>query len=220
MARMARVIAPGIAHHITQRGNRRQPTFFGESDYKIYLQLMSESCNRYHVEIWAYCLMPNHVHLVAVPETEDGLSRAIGEAHRKYTRMIHFREGWRGHLWQGRFTSYPMDNIHTIAAVRYVELNPVRAGLVERPEEWPWSSVRAHLTGEDDVLVKVAPMLGEIGDWSRFLMESVNADIFRRNESTGRPLGGADFIQHLGITLDRVLAKRKPGPKHRESSEI
>lgn len=216
---MARVIAPGIAHHITQRGNRRQLTFFCESDYKIYLQLMSEFCNRYHVEIWAYCLMPNHVHLVAVPETEEGLRRAIGEAHRKYTRMIHFREGWRGHLWQGRFASYPMDNLHTIAAVRYIELNPVRAGLVERPEEWPWSSVRAHFAGEDDALVKVAPIQGEIGDWSRFLMENVRADIFRRHELTGRPLGGADFIQHLERTLDRVLIKRKPGPKHCEGSD-
>jgi putative transposase len=109
-----------------------------------------------------------------------------------------------------------MDNIHTIAAVRYIELNPVRAGLVERPEEWPWSSVRAHFAGKDDALVKVKPMQGEIGDWPRFLMENVRADIFRRHELTGRPLGGEDFIQHLERTLDRVLVKRKPGPKHRE----
>lgn len=215
---MARVIAPGVAHHITQRGNRRLLTFFCENDYKVYLQLMSEFCNNHKVEVWAYCLMPNHVHLIAVPETENGLRRAIGEVHRKYTRMIHFREGWKGHLWQGRFASYPMDNFHTIAAVRYIELNPVRAGLVKHPYEWPWSSVRAHLAGEDDVLVKVLPMLEEISDWSRFLEDNAEIEIFRRHELTGRPLGREDFIRDLERKLKRVLIKRKPGRKPCEST--
>jgi len=109
MARIARVIAPGLPHHVTQRGNRLQQTFFEPEDYQAYLALMAEWCGKLHVQIRAYCLMPNHVHLIAVPETEEGLARAIGEAHRRYTRRINFREGWRGHLWQERFASFPMD---------------------------------------------------------------------------------------------------------------
>ena len=105
MARMARAVAPGV----TQRGNRRQQTFFNDEDYQSYLELMAQWCEKYKVEIWSYCLMPNHVHLIAVPETKDGLKLAIGEAHRRYTRRINFREGWRGHLWQGRFSSFMMD---------------------------------------------------------------------------------------------------------------
>jgi len=109
MARIVRVVAPGIPHHITQRGNRRQQTFFNDDDYRAYLSLMAEWCNKYDVGIWCYCLIPNHVHLIAVPKTKDGLNLATGEAHRRYSRRINFREGWRGHLWQGRFASFMMD---------------------------------------------------------------------------------------------------------------
>ena len=109
MARIARVIAEGCPHHITQRGNRRLPTFFSDDDYEAYLVLLAEHCGACGVAVLAWCLMPNHVHLVAVPKTEDGLARALGETHRRYTRLINFREGWRGTLWQGRFASYPMD---------------------------------------------------------------------------------------------------------------
>lgn len=109
MARIARVVAPGLPHHITQRGNRRQQTFFEDADYQLYLELMAEWCVRCGVAIWAYCLMPNHVHLVAVPQDPEGLRRAIGEAHRRYTRHVNFRQQWRGHLWQDRFASFPLD---------------------------------------------------------------------------------------------------------------
>jgi putative transposase len=102
MARLARVVVPGYPHHITQRGNRREPTFFCDGDYATYIDLMAHWCAEWKVEVWAYCLMPNHVHLIVVPESEEGLYRAIGEAHRRYTRHVNFREGWRGHLWQGR----------------------------------------------------------------------------------------------------------------------
>ena len=130
MSRIARVVAAGIPHHVTQRGNRRQPTFFGDDDYHAYLELMAQWCRRCGVAIWAYCLMPNHVHLIAVPKSEDSLRRGIGEAHRRYTRRVNFREGWRGHLWQGRFASFVLDEDYLLAATRYVELNPVRARLV------------------------------------------------------------------------------------------
>ncbi|MBU1168707.1 MAG: transposase [Proteobacteria bacterium] len=150
------------AHHITQRGNRRQQTFFNDEDYLAYIEMMSEWCMRYHVSVWAYCLMPNHVHLILVPETKDGLNLAVGEAHRRYTRRINFREGWRGHLWQGRFSSFIMDERYLLACTKYVELNPVRAGLVKRPEDWPWSSARPHITGKDDILVNIKPLLGQV----------------------------------------------------------
>ena len=106
MARLARVVIPGMPHHITQRGNRRQPTFFGEEDYAAYRELMGQWCRECGVEIWAYCLMPNHVHLIAVPQSEEGLRLAMGEAHRRYTRRGNFRGGWRGHLLQGRFAPF------------------------------------------------------------------------------------------------------------------
>ena len=133
MARIARVVAPGYPHHITQRGNRRQETFFCDDDYRAYIELMSEWLAKHKVEVWAWCLMPNHIHLIAVPQIQEGLARAIGEAHRRYTRRIDFRENWRGHLWQKRFASFPMDETHLLAAVRYVEMNPVTANMVEQP---------------------------------------------------------------------------------------
>ena len=125
MARIARVVIPGLPHHITQRGNRRQQTFFNDGDYAAYMELMAEWCRDQRVEIWSYCLMPNHTHIIAVPSSEEGLRWAIGEAHRRYTRRINFREKWRGYLWQGRFASFVMDEAYLLAAARYVELNPV-----------------------------------------------------------------------------------------------
>ena len=115
-----------MPHHVIQRGNPRQETFFGEEDYQHYLELMAQFCRAEQVAIWAYCLMLNHVHLIVVPQSAESLRRAIGEAHRRYTRWINFREGWRGHLWQGRFASFVMDEDHLLTAARYVELNPVR----------------------------------------------------------------------------------------------
>jgi putative transposase len=162
MARIARVIAAKYPHHITQRGNRRQDTFFRADDYRYYIETMFEWCRTCDVEIWAYCLMPNHIHLIAVPSTEDGLRRAIGETHRRYTRQINFREKWKGHLWQGRFSSYVMDGQYLLAAARYIELNPVTARLVKRPEQYQWSSARAHMTAKDDELVKVYGIPGTV----------------------------------------------------------
>lgn len=116
------------------------------------------------VKVWAYCLMPNHVHLIVVPRSEDGLRKAIGEAHRRYTRHINFREKWRGHLWQGRFSSFPMDEAYLLTAARYVELNPVRARLVQNPSDYPWSSTQAHISRKNDILVKTSPLLTRVAD--------------------------------------------------------
>jgi putative transposase len=205
-----------MPHHITQRGNRRQATFFCGDDYSAYLQLMAQWCQQHDVEIWAYCLMPNHTHLVAVPKSEEGLRRAIGEAHRRYTRRVNFREGWRGHLWQGRFASFVLDELHLIAAVRYIELNPVRAGLVTAPSDCPWSSARAHLRGRDDVLVRVAPLLALVRNWRELLCSVVSEEElreYRAHERTGRPLGDEDFVRRLEQKLGRVLHRKKPGRK-------
>jgi len=170
LARLPRGVAPWYPHHVVQRGNRRLPTFFRDEDYWLYLRLISEWCDKFHVEIWAYCLMTNHVHLIAVPETMDGLRKAIGEAHRRYTTAVNRREKWTGHLWQGRFSSVVMDEAHLLTAARYVELNPVRARMVVRPDEYKWSSARAHMLGQDDILVKAGRLLGEVGDWPEYLL--------------------------------------------------
>jgi len=214
MARIARVVAEHYPHHITQRGNRRQDTFFCDDDYRYYLQLMAAWCSKYRVKIWAYCLMPNHVHLIAVPESEDGLRRAIGEAHRRYTRQINFREKWKGHLWQGRFSSFLMDEKHLLTATRYVELNPVKAGMVSTPEEYRWSSAKAHMEGRDDTLVTVKPLLGMVEGWRQFLSGDVSGDeyeLLRKHERTGRPLGSKSFIKRLETKLSRILSPQKGG---------
>jgi putative transposase len=214
MARIARVIAKNYPHHITQRGNRRQDTFFCDDDYRYYIRLMSEWCDKCGVKIWAYCLMPNHVHLVAVPESEDGLRRAIGEAHRRYTRHINFREQWRGHLWQGRFASFLMDEQYLLTATRYIELNPVKAGLVSIPEQYPWSSARAHIKGENDDLVQVKPLLRMVANWQQFLSCDVpdeEYELLQQHERTGRPLGSKSFIERLENELSRNLTPQKGG---------
>ena len=173
------------------------------------------------MEIWGYCLMPNHVHLIAVPSSEDGLRWAIGLAHERYTRRINFREKWRGYLWQGRFASFVMDEPYLLAAARYVELNPVRAKLVPNADAWPWSSVRAHLSGRDDGLVKVAPLLAMIADWGAFLDSAVPEEELRdiRGHSrTGRPLGDETFLGRLEEKVGRVLRPQKRGPKPKQQS--
>ena len=218
MARIARVVAPGLPHHITQRGNRRQRTFFRDADYRAYLELMAEWCARRKVEVWAYCLMPNHVHLIAAPKNEDALRAAIGETHRRYTRMINFRRGWRGCLWQGRFASYVLDNDYLRSAVRYVALNPVRAGLAERAEDWPWSSAATHLGLRDgeDPLVNPATLLARVEDFADLLLVAdppALLETHRRHERTGRPLGSKPFVRRLEKRLGRPLLPRKPGPR-------
>lgn len=218
MTRLTRIVAPGLPHHVTQRGNRQQPTFFDAEDYRFYLDLLSESSARYGLSIWAYCLMPNHLHLIVVPETEASLARTLGETHRRYTRKINSRQGLTGHLWQGRFASFVMGESHLLAAARYIERNPVRAGLVQSPEDWAFSSAGAHLKGRDDSLVKVAPLLDLAPDWRNFIADNApetdeETGKINLHVSTGRPLGDAAFVAALENRLGRSLAKRKPGPK-------
>lgn len=216
MARIARIVIPGYPHHVIQRGNRRQNVFFTDRDKQYYLDLLHGYAQESGLSFWAYCLMDNHVHLVAVPIEEESLARGIGEAHRKYTRMVNFREGWRGYLWQGRFSSYPLDEAYLYAAMRYVENNPVRAGMVKNAQDYPWSSAKAHALKTKDRLVTDNFMFQEIKDWSVYLQqteEETRINLFRKHTRTGRPLGKEEFLDKIEKITGRTLKMKKPGPK-------
>lgn len=208
MTRIARIVVPGLAHHVVQRGNRRQTTFFRPSDYSLYKELLTEQAMKWGVRLWTYCLIPNHIHSIAVPETPEGLARAFGEAHRRYTLYVNRREGWTGYLWQGRFASFPMDDAHLYAATRYILLNPVRAGLADRAIDWPHSSARSHLLATPDELIDPAGLASRISNWSELLSSRSNwaeGSCFRRHERTGRPLGDERFQSEIAERTGRDL---------------
>lgn len=219
MARLPRVVLPNTPHHVSQRGNRRQTVFFDDDDYAAYCELIATFASRADTRILAYCLMPNHVHFVMIPATTDGLRATLGEAHRRYAQRINNRADWRGHLWQDRFHSFPMDESHFLMAMRYVELNPVQAGMVSTPEQWPWSSARAHLWGRTDPLVDGREAGHFVGDWSSYLAEGMPASQSKTIEShlsTGRPMGDTSFIERAEQQLNRPLQKRRPGRKPKQ----
>jgi putative transposase len=221
MARLARVVIAGLPHHVTQRGNGRARTFFGDDDYGLYRDLLAASCCAAGVEIWAWCLMPNHVHLILVPSDADGLRRALAPVHRRYAGIIHARRKRSGHFWQGRFGCVAMDEDHLAAALRYVSLNPVRARLVERARDWRWSSVRAQTSGRDDGVTAITPVRERYPDFADFLSEEADADMIerlRRAETIGRPLGNRTFVDAIERKTRRVLKPAKRSPKPRRES--
>jgi putative transposase len=223
MGRIARVVIPGCPHHIVQRGNRRQRVFFSEADKATYLTLLKRQIDKHGMRVWAYCLMDNHVHMVAVPGTKYSFARGIGEAHRKYSCLINIREDWKGYLWQGRFVSYPLDDGYCYAAIRYIERNPVRAGIVVKAEDYPWSSARPHVEKTTDPLLSPCPLESAIGDWSSYLRQTDLEEDIRRfveYEHTGRPLGSNDFIRRLEQLTGRILVPLKRGRKKYRKSEI
>lgn len=216
MARLPRVVVPGCPHHLIQRGNRRQPVFFSDEDRAFYLILLKRQIEKFGISLWAFCLMENHVHMVAVPRAKDSFARAIGEAHRKYTEVINTREDWKGYLWQGRFITYPLSESHLFAAVRYVERNPVRAGLVCVAEDYLWSSARAHVRKESHPLLSPCPLESRIQNWSSYLGQSDRSEdieLFVRHAHTGRPLGNEEFLKRLEALTGRILIPRKSGRK-------
>lgn len=220
MARLPRIVLPGIPHHVTQRGNRRERTFFEDGDYELYLDLMADAAARAGVAIWSYCLMPNHVHIIAVPSDEDGLRRTFRHVHRHYTGYINARMRVTGHLWQGRFSSVAMDEAHLVNAFRYVALNPVRARLCDRPEDWPWSSTRAHIGGTSDAYVDVTPAIERVGNFPVFLGEAFDEAMsyaaLRKAESVGRPVGSKEWLTDMEARTGLTLAPGKRGPKPRQ----
>ena len=190
--------------------------FFSEEDREEYLRLLAESGREHGVGILGYCLMSNHVHLLVIPDDEDSLAAGLGRAHERYTRGINFREGWRGYLWQGRFFSCPLDERGAMEVLRYIELNPVRAGLVKRAEQWAWSSAGAHVKGRHDSVVKGRAFGMEGEEWKEFLREGTGEDELkriRRHVRTGRPMGDDAFVDRVERMLKRPLRRGKPGPK-------
>lgn len=215
MPRVARAVAVGLPHHITQRGNYEQPVFDDDGDRRRYLAWAREDCQRYGLEIWAYCLMTNHVHFIGVPEREDTLARALNLLHMRYAQYLNKKRKRSGHLWQCRFFSCALDEAHLFAAVRYVERNPVRAGLAKRPEDYAWSSARAHVMGfKDPLLSRNCPLAQQLTDWSAYLSDGEDAhaiEVVCESTRTGRPAGDAEFIQRIEQQLGRRLAARPRG---------
>ena len=217
MARLARFIIPGIAHHVTQRGNGRQQTFFGDEDYALYRDLLHEQCTTHGVAVWSWVLMPNHVHLILVPETKDALRAVLSRVNRAYAGHIHTREKRTGHFWQGRYGCVAMDDAHLHAAFAYVALNPVRARLVMRAQDWRWSSVHALLDpATGDGLTDTAAVLERTGDFADCLRagedEALSAAL-KRQETIGRPLGDAAFMEWIEATSGRDARPAKRGPR-------
>lgn len=187
-----RIIVPDIPHHITQRGNYRQKTFLSDHDYQFYLDLLFEFAPLNGVSLLAYCLMPNHVHLIAVPGREDSFSRWLQRVHADYARTVHLRLRRVRHLWQARYHSVALDDRHLRAATEYVHQNPVRARLVRDAFNWPWSSAR------------------RVGTDIGFRVEPAMLKRIREGTVSGRPLGSAEFLDSIRAFLppDKVPKKR------------
>ena len=222
MPRLARSVFSGVPHHITQRGNRRENVFFSDADREAYLEWLAEYCARHGVEILAYCLMTNHIHVVAVPERGDALERVFRPLHMRYAQRINRLKKWKGHVWQGRFFSSALDEAYLWAAMRYVERNPVRARMVRRSENYRWSSAAAHC-GEraDAVLTKDAEWLRQVramGDWSKWLAEGdrpEQLEVLRRHVERGLPCGAEGFIRKLERQAKQLLRVRPRGRPRR-----
>ncbi|MFT5702424.1 MAG: putative transposase [Desulforhopalus sp.] len=195
---MKRTIIPGLPHHAIQRGLQGRKTFLTNEDYGVYLEIMSDCTRRHGVEIWSYCLMPDHVHFIAIPKETNSLSNCFRAAHSRYTKYINRRTGSSGQFWQARYASHLLDEQYLIACARYIEINPVKRDYVDQPEDWKWSSARAHIMKSDDSLVHAKPLLERVErQWSEFLAETRpenEADLFYLHEKNGRPLGSDAFL--------------------------
>ena len=226
MPRIARVVAPGFPHHITQRGNGRQDVFRCDEDRRLYLQLYLEFAARFRLVTWGFCLMSNHVHLLGVPEREESLAKTLGRTHSAYARYFNLRYGKCGHLWEARYFSCPLEGDHVWAALRYVERNPVQAGMVREAGAWRWSSARAHIAGLDpDGFLTMGPWR-EVYDcetWREQLggqpRDEVSQRELRGATLCGRPLGSKEFVERLEREMGRRLTPRAPGRPRKEDRE-
>jgi len=224
MARLARVIAVNTPHHVTQRGNARQRVFESDADHLVYLELLRRSSRQQGLSLIGYCLMPNHVHVVVVPSREESLPLALKHAHGRYATYYNARHASSGHLWQGRYYSCPLDQAHLWTALRYVERNPVRAGMIAHAEQYMWSSAGVHC-GSAPSEISLAMELWEetwnSANWREFLTagSEAEAEAIRRSTHTGRPLGSTAFIAALEETLCRSLTLSKGGrPRHDQTN--
>jgi putative transposase len=218
MARTARFVAPGHPHHVTQRGNQRNRVFFNDGDYRLYLSILTEEARAGGCEVWCYCLMPNHVHLILRPETEAALARTVGETHRRYTTVINRRNETTGYLWQGRFWSAALDERYLLDAARYILNNPVDGDKVDRATAWPWSSALAHAMGKSDGVVAIEPMAGRMGPFEQFMRAEFAPEAKERYETAvrrGWPIGDKAFITDLEAALKRKAEPQKRGRPHK-----
>jgi len=216
MARTARVVVPGFPHHATQRGNRGAEIFLDSQDRQFFLTLLHKYSQRYYLAVWAYCLMPNHVHVIAVPNRIESLSCSLHDVSTVYALHFNRKNEIKGHVWQNRFFSCPLDDEHLWAAVRYVERNPVRAKLVDKAEMFEWSSAAAHCgLRKDRILSNEFPYSGVVENWNDWLKYEDDMQIkkVRKFTKTGRPCGNTAFIKRLESLLDRRLKPLPPGPK-------
>lgn len=219
MPRLARPVFSGVPHHVTQRGNRREDVFFNGEDRTAYLGWLRDYCANYGVQVLAYCLMTNHIHLVVVPESKEALEQVFRPLHTRYAQRINRVKKWKGHVWQGRFFSSALDETYLWAAIRYVERNPVRARMVRRAENYPWSSAAAHCgLKEDTVLTADAEWLRQVkslGNWPRWLAEGdrpEQLEVLRRHVERGLPCGAGGFIRKLERQAKQLL---RPTPRGR-----
>ncbi|MDA0737849.1 MAG: transposase [Nitrospirae bacterium] len=224
MPRLARTVFAKVPHHITQRGNRREDIFLTNDDRETYLAWLEEYCQQHGVDILAYCLMSNHIHLVAVPTTEDGLQRVLKPLHMRYAQRFNRQRSQKGHVWQGRYFSAPLDEPYLWATLRYVERNPVRAGLVRKAERYPWSSAAAHCQLRDDPVLTTKArwwtQFQAVGDWSAWLAEGDEPEhlaVIRRNIEKGLPCGSERFLKKLEKQAGRVLQYRPQGRPRSDS---
>jgi putative transposase len=217
MPRLARSVFPNIPHHITQRGNRREDVFFTDDDRLFYLEWLQFYCEKYKVSVLAYCLMTNHVHLVLTPHTETGLQQVLKPLHMRYAQYINKIKGWKGHLWQGRYFSSPLDEAYTWSTIRYVERNPVQAGILLKAENYRWSSAAAHCGLKTDPLLAALPNAMDgisQGEWNKWLALPENKgviDIIQRNIEKGLPCGDDNFITALEAVAKKSLRYKPQG---------
>lgn len=219
MARFPRVVAVGVAHHITQRGNARRLVFETDPDRLVYLSLLKQYSQLHQLSLLGYCLMSNHVHLIAVPQRPDSMALALQYTHGRYAAYLNARQSSSGHLWQGRYYSCPLERNHLWAALRYTERNPTRAGMVTQAEQYAWSSAPAHCGATDKRGVLDLEWWQQCwrpAAWREFLLatsdhDQAEAEEIRRSTHTGRPWGSQDFVRELERSLGRSLAPRKGG---------
>ena len=216
MARQARIVLPNTPHHITQRGNRGEKVFFQKEDFQTYLEMLTEQCARFKVSLLSYCLMPNQVHLIAVPQEVHYLSRAIGETHRRYSCYINERENWSGHLFQNRFFSYPMDEQSALRAARFIETLPVTAGIAPKPENYLWSSAKSRIKVLNNPILQPFHSFHSVHNWGDYLerpMDPNELKLIQLHLQTGRPRGSDIFLDSIEKRIGRAVRPQKRGRK-------
>jgi len=225
MARFARVIAVEVAHHVTQRGNARRFILDNDADRDVYLGLLRENIERHRASLLGYCLMSNHVHLVMIPHQAGALAVALKHTHGRYAAYWNAKHHSSGHVWQGRYYSCPLDQPHLWAALRYTELNPVRAGLVAEAESWPWSSAPVHCgvrSAENWLAMEEWNQRWDVPRWREYLAAGeteTETKAVRQCTHTGRPLGSKEFVYELEERTERLLAPRKGGRPAKEEKD-